>query len=98
MPTVTFEQYRTAFETLESAEKNGDYHLINSYVLKTLHNNCLHEGVRNELKQYCQKTFPAEWEELVKTGQLEDNTKDYPDLLASPYSKASIDVKQILDS
>lgn len=93
-----FEQYRTAFETLESAEKNGDYHLINSYVLKTLHNNCLHEGVKNELKQYCQKTFPAEWEELVKTGQLEDNTKDYPDLLASPYSKASIDVKQILDS
>ena len=93
-----FEQYRTAFETLESAEKNGDYHLINGYVLKTLHNNCLHDGVRNELKQYCQKTFPTEWEELVKTGQLEDNTKDYPDLLASPYSKASIEVKQISDS
>lgn len=93
-----FEQYRTAFETLVSAEKNGDYHLINGYVLKTLHNNCLHDGVRSEIKQYCQKTFPTEWEELKKTGQLEDNTKDYPDLLASPYSKASIEVKQIADS
>jgi hypothetical protein len=90
-----FEQYRTAFETLQIAEKNGDFHLINEYVLKTLHNNCLHEGVRNELKTYCKKTFPAEWENLEKSDQLEDNTKDYPDLLASPYNKAEIEVKQI---
>lgn len=92
-----FEQYRTAFDTLKIAEKNGDYHLINGYVLKTLHNNCLHDGVRNELKEYCQKKFPAEWEELVKTNQLEDNKKDYPDLLASPYDKAHIEIKQISD-
>lgn len=91
-----FEQYRTAFETLQHAEENGDYHLINESVLKTLHNNCLHDGVRNEIKAYCQKTFPNEWKHLVESGQLKDN-KEYPNLLASPYDKASIEVKQISD-
>lgn len=93
-----FEQYRTAFETLQIAEKNGDYHLINGYVLKTLHNNCLHDGVRSELKTYCQKTFPVEWKKLEESGELQDNKQEYPDLLASPYDKAKIHTKQLTDS
>ena len=92
-----FEQYRTAFERLVSAEENGDYHLINGYVLKTLHNHCLHDGVRNELKTYCMKTFPEEWKKLVASGELQDNRKEYPDLLSSPYDVPTIEVKKIAD-
>ena len=92
-----FEQFRTAFDKLIIAEENGDHHLINEYVLKTLHNNCLHDGVRNELKEYCMEKFPVQWENLVKSGQLEDNKLDYPDLLANPYDKPHIDVKLISD-
>lgn len=93
-----FEQYRTAFETLQLAEQNGDYHLINTYVLKTLHNHCLHDGVRDELKAYYQEKFPKEWDELTKTGQLQDNREKYPNLLENPYERPYIETKQISDS
>lgn len=88
------EQYRTAFEVLENAERNGDYHLITPYTLKTLHNHCLHDGVRKELKSYYQEKFPTEWEQLTKNGELVDN-KTVPDLLENPYAKPEIEVKQI---
>ncbi|TID17220.1 hypothetical protein CANINC_004079 [Pichia inconspicua] len=88
------EQYRTAFEVLENAERNGDYHLITPYTLKMLHNHCLHEGVRKELKSYYQEKFPVEWEQLTKNAELVDNTS-VPDLLDSPYAKPAIEVKQI---
>lgn len=91
------EQYRTAFEVLENAEVNGDYHLITPYTLKMLHNHCLHDGVRNELKTYYQEKFPVEWEQLTKNGDLVDNRIELPDLLDSPYDKPVIEVKQIAD-
>lgn len=89
-----FEQYRTALDTLIDTNEKGDPELINDHVLKTLHNNCLHEGVRKDLEKYATKCFPETWQRLKDTNQLTVND-DYPDLLKSPYGEASIEIKRI---
>lgn len=89
-----FEQYRTALDTLIDTNENGDRELINDHVLKTLHNNCLHEGVRKDLDKYATECFPKVWDQLKLSGDLHVND-DYPDLLASPYDKPTIDVKRL---
>lgn len=90
-----FEQFRTALDTLIDTNEKGDPELINDYVLKTLHNNCLHEGVRTDLDKYATKCFPQTWQMLKDTNQLIVNNDDFPDLLASPYEKPNIDIKRI---
>lgn len=91
------EQFLTAFEILKRTTENGDLHLIDEYTIKSLYNNCLHDGIRNKLTVYCQDKFPKQWDNLLKSGELQINKTEYPDLLASPYDDATIEVKQISD-
>lgn len=91
------EQFRTALDILIDTNENGDPTLINDHVLKTLHNHCLHDGVRKDLDQYASKCFPDTWQTLKDSNQLTDN-KEYPDLLANPYDQPAIEVKKIESS
>lgn len=93
-----FEQFRTALDILIDTNENGNPELINDHVLKTLHNNCLHEGVRIDLDKYATKSFPETWKMLKDTNQLIVNNDDYPDLLENPYDKPNIDIKRITGS